>query len=915
MSSHDRLLLRTLSLLVPVAVCTAAAALIAQAPASVPKIWDDAALADWATPIAALKARPGHYTSAEYYAVPADNLRTYPVYRPDMEPPGYWEELQKKKPEPLVDAATIRTEADWIAAGARAFRELDNPLSRTDDPALIAMARDPRTFEKVPGLADGTVHEPRWVVTERGVMLTGLECASCHGRVTAKRTIEYAMPAAARPEGVGPVSLDLAGQLLFDSVTREYQDKSLGDLWWRLWGVPWDREHGDLRALSLQEVTKASLNPHGVIPRENGSLYYGTKVPDLHLLRYSQQPAAAAASGPPARPAEASLRPSIEWAELPPQIEMPHELRDSVRLGYLRVPQDHADPTGPTLRMAFAIVPALSPSPAPDPVVFIVGGPGLAGIAPHFRNRLAGPHPLDVLRERRNLIVFDQRGNGLSEPRTCRELADAIPPQPGSDSDAQDRAWRDMLASCRSRLLAEGVRLDTLSAVQVAHDLEWLRAALGAPQLNLIGTSYGSRIAAEAVRQFPAAIRAVHFSGPVPPGEYRVGGGRDQADVLLHTLFQRCAERPECRAAYPRLPAEYDAVLTRVREAPLRLRLAASDAGAESEILVDDRMMRDGLADLLLNRDRAAGVPLLIHIIYEHGDRFLPRMGSHLARSLADDPADAGTQLAFRCNDGGVTQASDDELRQRCRAWLGDQWDHPGAEPLQSDVPSLVETGELDPRTPPAYAHFLASGLTRAHLVIVPWYGHEAPSDCVKQIMRDFFDAPEQAPDTACLASIAPIPFVTGIVYSDWVGAAVARTWQRPWLAGLPGLAALLLLVSSVGIPVRHFRGRNRSRPDSSRSASLVSFLVTLVGLIFIATLAAAVMAGARRHLFVPAIGLPKAWAWVLALPWVLLTVTPVAAFLAVRSRAAGHSLDVAAWSAVIGSGLLLTAWVVNLLA
>lgn len=75
--------------------------------------------------LAALKVRPANYTAAEYYAVPADNLRTHPVYRPDKEPPGYWEELEKKKPEPLVDVSKIRTTEDWIEAGARAFRELD----------------------------------------------------------------------------------------------------------------------------------------------------------------------------------------------------------------------------------------------------------------------------------------------------------------------------------------------------------------------------------------------------------------------------------------------------------------------------------------------------------------------------------------------------------------------------------------------------------------------------------------------------------------------------------------------------------------------------------------------------------------------------------------------------------------------
>src|SRR5215471_6296703 len=71
----------------------------------VPTIWDSAALGDWATPVATLNVRPAHFTPTEYYAAPSTNLRTYPVYRPDKEPPGYWESLQHKKPEPLVDGS------------------------------------------------------------------------------------------------------------------------------------------------------------------------------------------------------------------------------------------------------------------------------------------------------------------------------------------------------------------------------------------------------------------------------------------------------------------------------------------------------------------------------------------------------------------------------------------------------------------------------------------------------------------------------------------------------------------------------------------------------------------------------------------------------------------------------------------
>src|SRR5215831_14845621 len=69
-----------------IALLALAAPAIAQQPADVLRIWADEALEDWATPIAALGIRPGHFTAAEYYAASADNLRTYRVYRPDREP-------------------------------------------------------------------------------------------------------------------------------------------------------------------------------------------------------------------------------------------------------------------------------------------------------------------------------------------------------------------------------------------------------------------------------------------------------------------------------------------------------------------------------------------------------------------------------------------------------------------------------------------------------------------------------------------------------------------------------------------------------------------------------------------------------------------------------------------------------------
>jgi hypothetical protein len=80
----------------------------------IPKTWDEAALAEWATPVAGSNVRPTHISAKEYYALPVENLRTYPVNLPGREPEGYWEKLQKIGPQPLIEPEKLKTEANWV---------------------------------------------------------------------------------------------------------------------------------------------------------------------------------------------------------------------------------------------------------------------------------------------------------------------------------------------------------------------------------------------------------------------------------------------------------------------------------------------------------------------------------------------------------------------------------------------------------------------------------------------------------------------------------------------------------------------------------------------------------------------------------------------------------------------------------
>src|SRR5215471_11511986 len=65
----------------------------------IPRVWEETALAEWATPIAGLNVRPTNMSAKDYYAMAVENLRTYPVYFPGREPNGYWEMLHRVGPQ------------------------------------------------------------------------------------------------------------------------------------------------------------------------------------------------------------------------------------------------------------------------------------------------------------------------------------------------------------------------------------------------------------------------------------------------------------------------------------------------------------------------------------------------------------------------------------------------------------------------------------------------------------------------------------------------------------------------------------------------------------------------------------------------------------------------------------------------
>jgi hypothetical protein len=161
---------------------------------TIPKVWDDAIIALLELPSVEPAYSPKQITAEYYYQIPVRSIyRSYPVYHPDREPPGYLDALLQKEPQIVWDdrdhRPDLQTESDWVKAGEVVF---DAPTRY--DPRTISSAgqklfvRDPAWYERTgtPVTREGVLPVYSYVIREKGKIEIGvLSCAMCHTRVMA----------------------------------------------------------------------------------------------------------------------------------------------------------------------------------------------------------------------------------------------------------------------------------------------------------------------------------------------------------------------------------------------------------------------------------------------------------------------------------------------------------------------------------------------------------------------------------------------------------------------------------------------------------------------------------------------------------------------------------------------------------
>ncbi|HEX7369779.1 MAG TPA: alpha/beta fold hydrolase [Rhodanobacteraceae bacterium] len=435
------------------------------------------------------------------------------------------------------------------------------------------------------------------------------------------------------------------------------------------------------------------------------------------------------------------------------------------------VPENRADPNSRTIDLKLAIVKSDSGVPNKDLVVYLAGGPGQSAIETYPELSVA----FAPLLKHHDLLLLDQRGTGESHPLKCpglerqmKKLADVTP------TIEQRVGW---MTECATEIekTSDPRYYTTTDAVA---DLEAIRQALGAPKLDLVGVSYGTRMAQHYASAHPDGVRSIVLDGVVPN---QLVLGEEFAEALQHSLKLQaaaCSAAPACKKAFGDWDATLHQLYAKLKSEPPQ---KVTFADPTSYQPVTQALTADTLAGVVrmfsYSTVTAALLPLAVDQA-AHGN-YAPLMGqSKLITGDLSDSIEGGMQMSVICTedasllkprpqDADLLLGNDliNAFIAECKAWPHNPMPKNFHAPFKSSIPTLLISGERDPVTPPAYADEVLKGLTDGRSLVVKGLGHAEAinAGCMPNLVNDFIDTLQpKTLDAQCLKRIGPIPaFVT----------------------------------------------------------------------------------------------------------------------------------------------------------
>jgi|APSaa5957512622_1039677.scaffolds.fasta_scaffold18375_2 pimeloyl-ACP methyl ester carboxylesterase len=553
---------------------------------------------------------------------------------------------------------------------------------------------------------------------------------------------------------------------------------------------------------------------------------------------------------------------------------------ENIDCGYVTVPADHKKDDGRTIRIAVAILRSTSSNPEPDPVIFLQGGPGLGSVT--YAQGLVQSPLIQRIREKRDYILFDQRGSGYSGPELCPDLGRSILQTFARDLSLEEHqaGIRAAVVACRDSLLAVGEDLTIFNTVQSAADLRDLFAALPYSEYNVTSVSYGTRLALVAARDYPEGIRSMFLDSTLPIAGQNFDQSPAHIAHALDLLFAACAADSACNATYPDLEKQLYATIASFDENLLVVPVDDRDLYPTGTFAVNGFEIAYAFSGALSNTYLLPYMPLFIREVGAGNKDAMAAMIAAMSGGGASGDMHNSTFRSVMCYDEAplsslanfksVAAQYPPSLNRIgyeldfCDDWPSGSATPDEVRPLHSDIPALILHGEYDRKTPPSFGREVASRLPNSFFYEFSGTGHyvSIEDSCAQGLVARFIDDPYATPDATCLSARPPLTFetdvyITGGIFRLMTGVVANQNLPHIIWIGTTLLTLLSSLLWPLAFIVRRIRRMERQTETAPKIARWLAAVTALLSLAFCIGLGAAVAQTVSSQPMMLAFGLP----------------------------------------------------------
>jgi len=435
--------------------------------------------------------------------------------------------------------------------------------------------------------------------------------------------------------------------------------------------------------------------------------------------------------------------------------------------GKLTVFENRETRSGRTIDLNIVVLPALDQKTKAEPLFDLAGGPGASSV--DRADFYAGPGK--EYRRGRDVVCVDQRGTGKSNRLSISR--EKTPQYYLSEMFPVDYV-KEMRHALEKR--ADLTKYTTSIAMD---DLDDVRTWLGYDRINLFGGSYGTQAALVYMRRHPDHVRSAILLAVAPTDLKMPLHHSESAARAMDLLLSECEQDSACHAAFPQIRDDWNNVLAQLEKQPARVEYSPPGKSAPTIVEIQRGVFAEKIRTWMYRRDQAARVPMIVHHA-ANGD-FVPFLQQAVAPSIPDFVAD-GMYLSVTCAED-VPFINREEAAQltagnpfgnyrvfqqtrACGMWPRGEIPTDFLEPVSSNAPVLIFSGNMDPVTPPKYGEEVAKHLRNSRHIIIAEAGHgdDGLKDpgCVDRIAIEFLGKGDAKNlDASCVEGMAPPPFVT----------------------------------------------------------------------------------------------------------------------------------------------------------